>query len=141
MICISDTNYTCLDVQVVTMYDGHQLKWNLGNCSNEYEVYKDYTTYDRICCLEPGKYTLICKNTKKPQGWKKGLIEILGHRYCDDFMSYKAMRSLQIPGRIQFLKARKYYSMNLISNKISVLMFFSHDVVHLILTATLKTII
>ena len=86
------------------MYDGHQLKWNLGNCSNEYEVYKDYMTYDRICCLEPGKYTLICRNTKQPQGWKKGHIEILGRRYCDDFMSYKAMRSLQIPGRILFLE-------------------------------------
>ena len=91
----------------MTKYDGHQLRWGLGNCSNDDETYKDYMTYDRICCVEPRRYTLTCKNTLKPHGWKRGYIEILGRRYCDDFMGYSAFRSLDIIGKNKHYRYRR----------------------------------
>ena len=46
----------------------------------------------------PKLQTLTCFNIEKPEGWKIGYIELRGHRYCDDFLSYKAMRRIQIEG-------------------------------------------
>ena len=51
------------------------------------------------CCVAPGNYTLTCRNTKYPNGWKKGFIFINGRRYCDDFMGFKVMRRISIKGK------------------------------------------
>ena len=53
--------------------------------------------YDK-CCLPPGAYTLICKNSKSKYGWGNSNFEINGKRYCDDFVGFKAMRKVFIEG-------------------------------------------
>ena len=80
-----------------TRYDGHMIQWKLGNCSTVGK-YEDNKQYLHRCCLKPGEYTLTCTNMNNDHGWKKGYIEIQGHRYCDDFMGYKSMRRITILG-------------------------------------------
>ena len=86
-----------MDIQVSTRYDGQQLHWKFGRCFSNVR-YTDYMMYIHRCCLKPGQYTLTCINTEQPHGWKNGYIQIGGYRYCDDFMSYKAMRRITIAG-------------------------------------------
>ena len=71
------------------------MSWTLGHCSSS-QRYEDFKQYDEKCCLSPGLHTLVCINTEKPEGWKKGYIAFQGHRYCDDFMAFKAMRRIQV---------------------------------------------
>ena len=86
-----------MDVKVSTRYDGHQITWEFGNCSSVGR-YEDNKQYLHRCCMKPGKYSLTCTNINEAHGWKKGYIEIQGHRYCDDFMGYKSMRRISISG-------------------------------------------
>ena len=81
----------------------------MGSCrgpSKEFTRNANYTsntTYVERCCLTPGMHILTCLNEKGPYGWGNGSIEILGQRYCDDFIGFKAMRRVPIFGkRIKF---------------------------------------
>ena len=76
---------------------GHDLfsrKWKLGSCYGPIGLlqYKDKQKYWDRCCLTPGVYTLICSNDRGPYGWGNSFIEILGQRYCDDFVGFKGFR-------------------------------------------------
>ena len=76
------------------------LKWKLDSCDGPRNSvkYRDNNTYWDRCCLNPGIYTLICKNDIGSFGWGNSFIEILGQRYCDDFAGNKAMRRIIIAG-------------------------------------------
>ena len=87
----------CVDINVTTMYDGGLVKWEFGPCSSA-QKYANYMKYTERCCVLEGYQTLTCYNTEKPQGWKNGYLEIQGRRYCDDFMSYKAMQRILVKG-------------------------------------------
>ena len=64
------------------------------------------------CCLSPGIYNLICKNEKHPFGWGNASVEILGQRYCDDFVGYQVMRKLDIKG--SFFRIPGFYLLSAI---------------------------
>lgn len=81
----------CFDVKVVTIQFGSDLEWKLGICETKKVVYDNGKTYLHRCCLKPGQHTLTCTNKRTPYGWGDSYIEILGHRYCDDFMSYRLL--------------------------------------------------
>ena len=66
---------------------------------NSIQNYTSNTIYVERCCLAPGLHTLTCYNEKGPYGWGNGSIEILGQRYCDDFVGFKAMRRVPILGK------------------------------------------
>ena len=75
-------------------------EWRMGSCFGPklgWTYLSNETHYDR-CCLTPGTYTLICKNTKSKYGWGKADFKIDGKRYCDDFVGLKAMRTVSIKG-------------------------------------------
>ena len=86
--------------------------WNIGSCSsvNVYPdvIYTDerhlYTkaqlmrTLTRSCWLAPSDHVLECYNKDYSKGWPNAYIEIQGHRYCDDFVSIKALRRIRIAG-------------------------------------------
>ena len=80
------------------------LEWQIGPCYNNgtwyldknIENYKKFEKYIERCCITPGQHTLTCINKQKPFGWGMGYIEIQGHRYCDDFMSYRLMQKITI---------------------------------------------
>ena len=76
------------------------MKWKLDSCDGPRNLvtYRDNHTYWDRCCLNPGIYTLICKNDVGAFGWGNSFIEILGQRYCDDFFGYKTMRRIIVTG-------------------------------------------
>ena len=77
------------------------LKWKIGSCYGPKNIveYHANSTYFGRCCLRPGLYTLVCKNDIAPYGWGNSFIEILGHRYCDDFVGYKGFRRIVVNGK------------------------------------------
>ena len=101
MCSISRRNWNIIVCIIVRLNVGDQqqkqqfsLKWKLDSCDgprNSVKYRYNNTYWDR-CCLNPGIYTLICKNDIGSFGWGNSFIEILGQRYCDDFAGYKAMR-------------------------------------------------
>ena len=72
------------------------MQWRLGICDSLPMIYDNNKKYIKRCCLEPGIHTLTCINKRHPYGWGDGYVEIQGHRYCDDFMSFKLMNKIKI---------------------------------------------
>ena len=95
------------------------LRWDFGSCSSgpnpEYKYNKNQytdTQYTERCCVKPGKNTLICHNKETAQGWAGSYIEIEGHTYCDDFISFKAMRTVTVTGKhVQIKSFNSYFDM------------------------------
>ena len=77
------------------------LNWEMDSCYGPKGKVKYQTgkTYLDRCCLSPGVYTLVCRNELKPFGWGDSFIEILGQRYCDDFVGYKGLRKVVVTGK------------------------------------------
>ena len=77
-------------------------RWELGSCggSKNYDGNFTYIKHER-CCLKPGEHILTCHNEKGPYGWGRSSIEVQGQRYCDDFIGFKAQRSILIHGKYQ----------------------------------------
>ena len=71
-------------------------EWRLGSCFGPKTTYSSNVNYYDRCCVTPGTYTLICKNTKSKSGWGNADFKIDGKRYCDDFVGFKAMRTITI---------------------------------------------
>ena len=79
-------------------------KWMLGSCysSNSFEEDVNYqypAMYTENCCLEPGRHTLTCYSDPPARGWKNAYISINGHRFCDDFVTYKSFQKLLVTGK------------------------------------------
>ena len=79
------------------------MRWKLGPCSSLNSVqsgatYQYPALYTERCCLEPGKYTLVCYNDPPSRGWNDAYLLINGHRYCDEFISYKSRQKIYITG-------------------------------------------
>ena len=78
-------------------------QWKLDSCYGPkpgLDYVRNEINYDR-CCLPPGRYTLICINQKSAYGWGNAFLEIDGKRYCDDFVGFKAMRTISVLGETQ----------------------------------------
>lgn len=96
----------CFDVKISTIQFGFDYSpdgadiiwWRLGTCEKAATKYYQYKKYIQRCCLKPQQHILTCINKKNPYGWGDGYIEIQGHRYCDDFMSYKSIQKVTIRG-------------------------------------------
>ena len=69
--------------------------WTIGRCHGP----PKYRDQDQRCCLNPGEHTLICENEFHPIGWGKESVKIQGQEYCNDFVGFKAMRSVLISGK------------------------------------------
>ena len=84
-------------------------QWTLESCYGPKPKF-NYTTpgihFDR-CCLPPGQYTLTCINEQSTYGWGNVKFEIDGKRYCDDFIGFKAMRTVSVQGKEYEVKFEK----------------------------------
>ena len=80
--------------------DYYSPEWTLGSCYGPKLTisYDENELYYDICCLLPGRYTLTCINKKSEFGWGNTKFEINGKRYCDDFVGFKAMRTIIVEG-------------------------------------------
>ena len=85
-------------------------EWKMGSCYGHRKFddpiagedsirYHGNNTYLDRCCLKPGVYTLVCTNKVSPFGWGNSYIQILGQRYCDDFVGYKGLRRVEVSGK------------------------------------------
>ena len=95
----------CFDVKLTTKSNANLIRWTLGNYGNHYKHHNhslgnEFRDYYQACCLPPGQYTLTCQNDNYPDGWHGDYIEILGKRYCDNFLAYRVMRRNIIKGNI-----------------------------------------
>ena len=88
----------CIDLTISAVQHGENSEWHLGPCNSIGIVYENHKKHIQRCCLEPGQQTLTCINIRYPFGWDDGYIEIQGHRYCNDFMSYKIIQRITIKG-------------------------------------------
>ena len=83
-----------------------QEEWNIGPCTSvniyphllPYGEGKLMRTFVRSCWFEPGQHVLECYSKDYSSGWTYAHVEIQGHRYCDDFVSIKALRKITIEG-------------------------------------------
>ena len=73
-------------------------EWRMGSCFGPRTTYLFNVTYYDRCCLTSGTYTLVCKNIKSKYGWGNATFTINGQRYCDDFVGFKAMRTVFVQG-------------------------------------------
>ena len=78
-------------------------RWKLGTCASLNSIasgatYQYPAIYTERCCLAPGRHTLVCYNYPPSRGWKNAYILINGHRYCDDFISYKSFQKIYVKG-------------------------------------------
>ena len=85
------------------------LEWELGSCSGPksrdndgFDYYKSNRIFVDRCCLPPGHHVLICHNRIGPFGWGGSSLEILGQRYCDDFVGFRVMRKISLFGNNNF---------------------------------------
>ena len=99
----------CFDVKISTVQHGSDSQWRLGNCESNGTEYQDFEMYLQRCCLKPGRHALTCKNNRNPYGWDEGYIEFLGHRYCDDFMSYTMMQMINVNGMISIIRMQQQF--------------------------------
>ena len=93
----------------MTLGENHLLEnetWSMGSCSKSLDVRYSYpyeSTYQR-CCLVPKTYILECMSSfddsveSGMDGWNGGALEILGHKYCDDFVDQSVKRKIIING-------------------------------------------
>ena len=70
------------------------------------EMYENKGRFAQRCCLTPGKHVLTCENSDMVKGWRNAQILIDGHGYCDDFLTYKAMRVITVTG----IEIRQHYA-------------------------------
>ena len=117
MLLFNPINLVCLRIEIKFGQVNENEKglfspeWTLGSCygpklEDEKNPFnpgiipygENELHYDR-CCLLPGRHTLTCSNEKSELGWRNVTFEINGKRYCDDFVGFKAMRTIFIEGR------------------------------------------
>ena len=104
----------CFDIQLnikgETLYEktsrlknNSTVRWKLGACSslNSIEAGSTYqysAIYIERCCLDSGRYTLVCYNSPPAKGWNNAHIIINGHQYCDDFVTYESFQKILVTG-------------------------------------------
>ena len=71
--------------------------WSLGHCSQS-QKWVGPGTYIERCCLFKGVHTLTCKTNRDKNDWSTNVVQILGHRFCEDFVGYEAAMAINITG-------------------------------------------
>lgn len=94
---VSEPKNTCLEISLVSLLTtNNNYGWSLGPCNFELNNVGD-RMYTEVCCLSGEKSILTCRAADK-NGWKNAFLMINGHRFCDDFVGYKAMIDLDTQG-------------------------------------------
>ena len=71
--------------------------WSLGHCSQS-QKWVGPGTYIESCCLSKGVHTLTCKTSRSKNDWSNNVVMFMGHRFCEDFVGYEAVFSVNISG-------------------------------------------
>ena len=95
--------------------------WSLGHCSQS-QTWVGPGTYIESCCLSKGVHTLTCKTSRAKNDWSSNVVMVMGHRFCEDFVGYEAVFSINISG--VFIMARYECICNINLNEHSAHSFF-----------------
>ena len=71
--------------------------WSLGHCFQS-QKWTGPGTYIESCCLSKGVHTLTCKTNRAKNDWSSNVVVVMGHRFCEDFVGYQAVFSINISG-------------------------------------------
>lgn len=71
--------------------------WSLGHCSPS-QTWLRPGTYIERCCLSKGVHVLTCKTGRTKNDWSYNVVLIMGHRFCEDYVGYEAVISINISG-------------------------------------------
>ena len=85
----------CFDIELYTTSVGNG--WSFGHCQSSQE-YVGVGMYTEKCCLPQGPHILSCMSFDS-HGWGRSFVLLLGHRFCDDHVGYKAMSMIDVFGR------------------------------------------
>ena len=93
---VSSHGLICFDVHM-TERSTPDYTWLLGNCSQS-QKWRGPGTYSESCCLSKGVHTLTCKTSRAKNDWSNNVVMFMGHRFCEDFVGYEAVFSINISG-------------------------------------------
>ena len=89
----------CFDVRLTSELSTNTgYFWRFGSCQFD-KAYVMDRSYTEICCLPRGEHTLTCGSIDGT-AWTKIFLLINGHRFCDDFTGYEALRTINVSGII-----------------------------------------
>ena len=71
--------------------------WSLGHCFQS-QKWTGPGTYIERCCLSKGIHTLTCKTNQENNDWSSNVVVVMGHQFCEDFVGYEAVFSINISG-------------------------------------------
>ena len=106
----------CFDVYM-TERSTPENTWSLGNCAQS-QKWIGPGTYTESCCLSKGVHTLTCKTDRAKSDWSSNVVIVMGHRFCEDFVGYQAVVSLNISGvvKVEKFPIIQYYLYSLYVN-------------------------
>ena len=81
--------------------------WSLGHCSPS-QGWPHPGTYVDRCCLSKGVHMLTCKTARAKNDWSHNVVIIMGHRFCEDYVGYEAVFSINISGAFTNCKILMY---------------------------------
>ena len=73
--------------------------WSLGDCSPS-QTWLSPGTYIERCCLSKGVHVLTCKTGRAKNDWSYTAVIIMGHRFCEEYVGYEAVFSINISGEL-----------------------------------------
>ena len=96
LLCISDTQYKCFDVSMYKPLPHYG--WSLAHCTDT-NNWVGPGTYTSKCCVVDEVHTLTCSTGfYSLNDWSGSTLSMLGHKFCDDVVGYKAFIPLNITG-------------------------------------------
>ena len=88
----------CFDVYM-TERKTRNNTWSLGHCFQSQE-WAGPGTYTENCCLSKGVHMFTCKTDRDKNDWSSNVVMLFGHRFCEDFVGYETVFSINILGRV-----------------------------------------
>ena len=86
----------CFDVSFRKMSDNSN--WAIGTCYSSLQ-YQNPGIYIERCCVLPGDHILTCIQPDNDD-WSQGVLTLLGHEFCNDYVGNIAMIQLNIERKI-----------------------------------------
>ena len=127
--CTDKHGFKCIDISLHMARDIWQgyYKWKLGPC---HVSYKSQGIYTDQCCVPYGDNWFSCSPDYR-DGSNEGVIKIGRHQFCDDFVGFNQLITLNFPGNMT--NDISYSYMYIIHPKsfINKLIYFSNKIIFL----------
>ena len=96
--CTDKHGFKCIDISLHMARDIWQgyYKWKLGPC---HVSYKSQGIYTDQCCVPYGDNWFSCSPDYR-DGSNEGVIKIGRHQFCDDFVGFNQLITLNFPGNM-----------------------------------------